>query len=83
MGGCGLFDVGCNAENFVKSAIGDAIENFATAVVEAFGKTVASLGTVWVNIGTPNPKKGRLTMSSVPGCGPQAIETKSFSAMVL
>ncbi|MFS0700057.1 hypothetical protein AB6N24_08820 [Cellulomonas sp. 179-A 4D5 NHS] len=37
-----------------KSAIGDAIENMAKAVIEAVGRAVASLGTVWVNIGTPN-----------------------------
>ena len=32
----------------------DAIENMANAVMEAFGKAVASLGTLWVNVGTPN-----------------------------
>ncbi|WP_298325102.1 hypothetical protein, partial [Haloactinopolyspora sp.] len=32
----------------------DAIENVANAVMEAFGKAIGSLGTVWVHIGTPN-----------------------------
>ena len=54
MADCGWLDFGCNAEEIAKSAIGDAIENMANAVLEAFGKAVASLGTLWVNIGTPN-----------------------------
>lgn len=53
-GECGFLDFGCKAEQFAKSAVGDAIENMANAVLEAFGKAVASLGTVWVHIGTPN-----------------------------
>ncbi|GGC17754.1 hypothetical protein [Cellulomonas carbonis] len=54
MADCGLLDFGCKAEELAKSAIGDAIDNLAQAVMEAFGRTVASLGTVWVNIGTPD-----------------------------
>lgn len=38
----------------IGGAVGDAIENLANAVLEAFGKAVASLGTLWVNVGTPN-----------------------------
>lgn len=33
---------------------GLALHNMALAVMEAYGKTMASLGTLWVNIGTPN-----------------------------
>lgn len=54
MADCGFMDVTCAAEEFAKSAIGDAIQNMANAVLEAFGKAVASLGTMWVNVGTPN-----------------------------
>lgn len=36
------------------NAMSDAIENMANAVMEAFGKAIASLGTMWVHIGTPN-----------------------------
>lgn len=54
MADCGPFDITCAASNLAQSAIGDAIDNMATAVMEATGKVVASLGTVWVNIGTPN-----------------------------
>ena len=42
------------AGEWVDSAMGDAINNMANAVLEAFGKAVASLGTMWVNVGTPN-----------------------------
>lgn len=38
----------------VESVVGDAIDNMANAVVKAFGEAIASLGTVWVHIGTPN-----------------------------
>ncbi|MDA8438494.1 MAG: hypothetical protein M0Z51_06490 [Propionibacterium sp.] len=34
--------------------VGDAITNLANAVMEAYGKVAASLGTIWINIGTPN-----------------------------
>ncbi len=40
--------------DIVEGAVGDAIENLANAVLEAFGKAVGSLGTLWVNVGTPN-----------------------------
>jgi type IV secretion system protein TrbL len=36
------------------TAIGDAIENLAAAVAESLGQVVASVGTLWVNVGTPN-----------------------------
>lgn len=54
MAECSWWEVGCNLGNWVESTVGDAIENMANAVVEAFGKAIASLGTVWVHIGTPN-----------------------------
>jgi hypothetical protein len=62
MADCGLTELGCKfgelAGNVVggavDSVVGDAIENMANAVMEAFGQAVASLGTVWVHIGTPN-----------------------------
>lgn len=54
MAECRLVDLGCHAGEAAKSALGDAISALATAVIEAVGRAVASLGTVWVNIGTPN-----------------------------
>ena len=51
---CGITNpLGCVGDA-VNSAVGEAIENMANAVLEAFGKAVASLGTLWVNVGTPN-----------------------------
>lgn len=54
MADCDFLDFTCRAGNLAQSAIGDAIENMANAVMAAFSKVVASLGTMWVNIGTPN-----------------------------
>ena len=51
---CSLGDPAACVGDLASSAIGNAIDNMAKAVQEAFGKAVASLGTVWVNIGTPN-----------------------------
>ncbi|MFJ2521303.1 hypothetical protein ACIOWF_20235 [Cellulosimicrobium cellulans] len=36
------------------SAVGNTLVNLANATLEAYGKAVASLGAVWVHIGTPN-----------------------------
>jgi hypothetical protein len=51
---CAPLDLVCNAGEWANSVVGDAIENMANAVLEAFGKAVASLRTLWVNVGTPN-----------------------------
>jgi len=53
MADCEWYDPVCKAKEFAASTIGDAITKMADAVLEAVGKAVASLGTVWVNIGTP------------------------------
>lgn len=54
MADCGLIDLACQAEETAKSVLGSAIDDMARAVLEAFGRAVASLGTVWVNVGTPD-----------------------------
>ncbi len=51
---CGITDPLACVGDAVNNAVGDAIENMANAVLEAFGKAVASLGTLWVNVGTPH-----------------------------
>ena len=71
---CGPLDFGCKAGELAKNAITDAIDNMANAVLEAFGKAVASLGTIWVHIGTPNltGSGGQSAISagsSAPGAG--------------
>ena len=50
---CDVLDFGCKLADAAKSAVGDAIDNLAADVLEALGTSVAGLGTVWVNIGTP------------------------------
>ena len=35
MADCGVLDLKCNLEGFAQTAIGDAITNFANAVLEA------------------------------------------------
>ena len=51
---CAPLDFGCTAGEWASSVVGDAIQNMADAVLEGVGKAVASLGTLWVNVGTPN-----------------------------
>lgn len=51
---CAWYDISCNAGNFVKSATYGVIEDVAQAVIAAFEHSIASLATIWVNIGTPN-----------------------------
>ncbi|BDZ44013.1 hypothetical protein GCM10025865_33560 (plasmid) [Paraoerskovia sediminicola] len=36
------------------NTVSNPFDNLANSVIEAFGKTVTALGTVWVKIGTPN-----------------------------
>jgi len=62
---CGALDFGCKAGQIASSAVGDAIQNFANAVMEMVGKAVASLGTIWLYIGTPNLTGGS-GESSIP-----------------
>src|SRR3954463_2222618 len=57
MAGCGINPV-CHLENSVGDVVGgvadSAVGALADAVGEGVSKAVASLGTVWVKIGTPN-----------------------------
>ena len=57
MADCGLNPV-CHAGDLVTDVVGgvagSAIDAFAEAVTEAVGKAVASVGTLWVKVGTPN-----------------------------
>jgi len=67
MADCGIIDLDCKMKEFVASSIGDALTKTADAVLEAVGKAVASLGTMWVNIGTPNLTGGGGTSGVTPG----------------
>lgn len=65
---CDWWNVGCKVEEGVENLVGDAIENMASAVLDAVGTAVASLGTMWVYIGTPNLTGGGSDVeSSAPG----------------
>ncbi len=71
---CSIANIGSCVGDGVSAIVGDAIENMANAVLEAFGKVVASLGTIWVHIGTPNltGSGGQSAISagnSAPGAG--------------
>lgn len=64
---CQWYDPVCKGKEFVASSIGDAITKVADAVLQAVGKAVASLGTMWVNIGTPNLTGGGGSSGVTPG----------------
>lgn len=49
------------------SQIGDALTRVADATLEAYGKIVASLGSIWVKIGTPDLITGNGSSQNVPG----------------
>lgn len=51
---CSWFSVSCLTGEIGKNAVSGAIEDMAQAVLGAVSNTIASLGTMWVNIGTPN-----------------------------
>jgi hypothetical protein len=60
--GCSPFDVVCKAKEGAAEAVAagasDAITDMATAVAEALGKTLTTLGTVWVTTATPDLTEG-------------------------
>lgn len=51
---CSPLDPAACAASAAAAVTDDAITSLANAVLEAFGKAVASLGTIWVDVGTPN-----------------------------
>ncbi|WP_125778382.1 hypothetical protein [Antribacter gilvus] len=50
---CGL-NLVCHGREGLADAFAGAIGDLANAVLEATGAMVASLGTMWVYVGTPN-----------------------------
>ena len=71
---CGLDPI-CKAKEWATSSIGDAIGNLADGVMEAFGKAIASLGTIWVKIGTPNLTGGSTVVPAGDPPGTAGIDT--------
>lgn len=51
--GWDAFSLGCHAGSAIEDVANDAVKNMAKAIAEAVGQTVQTLGTFWVNVGTP------------------------------
>ncbi|MEZ2390623.1 hypothetical protein AB6813_13955 [bacterium RCC_150] len=58
--GWDAFSLSCHAGEALHDVADDAIKNMANAIADAVGQTVKTLGTFWVNVGTPN-------LTAVPG----------------
>lgn len=50
----------CQAGAAIEDAANDSIKNMAKAIADAVGQTIQTLGTFWVNVGTP-------ALTSAPG----------------
>jgi hypothetical protein len=50
----------CQAGAAIEDAANDSVKNMAKAIADAVGQTVKTLGTFWVNVGTP-------ALTSAPG----------------
>ncbi|WP_087874233.1 hypothetical protein [Arthrobacter globiformis] len=50
----------CQAGAAIEDAANDSVKNMAKAIADAVGQTVKTLGTFWVNVGTPD-------LTSAPG----------------
>lgn len=57
---CKPWEVGCVVSDWANDRANDAVKNMAQAVADAVGNVVKTLGTFWVNVGTP-------ALTSVPG----------------
>jgi hypothetical protein len=58
--GWDAFSIGCHAGAALEDAADDAIKDMAKAIAEAVGNMIETLGTFWVNVGTP-------ALTSAPG----------------
>lgn len=47
------FSIGCHAGAAFEDVANDAVKNMAKAIADAVGQTVQTLGTFWLNVGTP------------------------------
>ena len=51
--GWDAFSIGCHAGAAFEDVANDAVKNMAKAIADAVGQTVQTLGTFWLNVGTP------------------------------
>ncbi|WP_284977216.1 hypothetical protein [Arthrobacter sp. efr-133-TYG-104] len=58
--GWDAFSIGCHAGAALEDVANDSVKNMAKAIADAVGQTVQTLGTFWVNVGTP-------ALTSAPG----------------
>ena len=58
--GWNAFNPLCHAGAAIEDAANDTVKNMAKAIADAVGQTVQTLGTFWVNVGTPS-------LTTVPG----------------
>lgn len=83
--GCGSWTQGlkphCYAQDGTDAAAGSAIENMADAVVEAYSKAVASMGTVWIHIGTPGLTDSGAEASAI-SAGASAPDSGSITTVL-
>lgn len=57
--GCAVTDPGCLIGNVISQAASDAVTQMANNTAEAFGQVMASFGTYWLYVPTPNLVSGR------------------------
>jgi type IV secretion system protein TrbL len=50
---CKPWEVGCVVSDWANDRANDAVKNMAQAVADAVGNVVKTLGTFWLNVGTP------------------------------
>ncbi|GGI02174.1 hypothetical protein GCM10007170_43290 [Arthrobacter liuii] len=50
---CKPWEVGCVVSDWANDRANDAVKNMAQAIADAVGNVVKTLGTFWVNVGTP------------------------------
>lgn len=67
MEACAPLDVLCGIGNVATGAADSAMANVAEDIAESFGKIMASLGTFWIYIPTPNLAGGAGSSSDVVG----------------
>ncbi|MHC8609911.1 hypothetical protein ACW4FP_19915 (plasmid) [Paenarthrobacter ureafaciens] len=50
---CDWWNFGCQAGDFISDQANDATKDMAKAIADAVGNVIKTLGTFWVNVGTP------------------------------
>lgn len=67
---CTPLDFHCTVGSFIADSAGDALKNMAKAIGEATDNVLKTLGTFWINVGTPD-------LTAIPG-GSTASDPVAF-----